>query len=282
MASAPQTSLPLFYNDLMPLNSRDHATWKAKETDALPWLAKANAIPLTIDEFPLAQRYLPIVFSAGENPIPLGLMGLNEGVNVYVDDDGRVAGPTYIPAYVRRYPFMLTKLTPEATELSLCFDPTSGLLGEFDEGHALFDGDKPAEAVERTLKFCEQFDQAAQRTKLAMDEFKKHGLIMDGEVSIEHAQGDQPFVYRGFGMINEEKLRELDAGIVHEFNKNGLLALMHAHLFSLNMVRDIFGMQAQQGKGPVSQQAATDVDAEALETAEPAQESAKKPSKKKK
>ena len=165
MASAPQNSLPLFYNDLMPLNSRDHANWKAKETDALPWLATANAIPLTIDEFPLAQRYLPIVFSSGDNPIPLGLMGLNEGVNVYVDSDGRVTGPTYVPAYVRRYPFMLTKLTPDATDLSLCFDPTSGLIGEFEEGHALFDGDKPAEAVERTLNFCEQFDQAAQRTK---------------------------------------------------------------------------------------------------------------------
>jgi hypothetical protein len=267
MASAPQNSLPLFYNDLMPLNSRDHASWKAKETDALPWLATANAIPLTIDEFPLAQRYLPIVFSSGENPIPLGLMGLNEGVNVYVDEDGRVTGPTYVPAYVRRYPFMLTKLTPEATELSLCFDPTSGLIGEFDEGHALFDGDKPAEAVDRTLKFCEQFDQAAQRTKLAMDEFKKHDLIMDGEVSIEHNQSDQPFVYRGFGMINEEKLRDLDAEVVKELNQNGLLALMHAHLFSLNMTREIFGMQVQQGKGPVNQQAATDVNAEAPEAA---------------
>lgn len=276
MASAPQTSLPLFYNDLMPLNSRDHASWKAKETDALPWLAKANAIPLTIDEFPLAQRFLPIVFSSGENPIPLGLMGLNEGVNVYVDDEGRVAGPTYIPAYVRRYPFMLTKLTPEATDLSLCFDPTSGLIGEFDDGHTLFDGDKPSEAVERTLQFCEQFDQSAQRTKLAMDEFKKHDLIMDGEVSIEHSQGEQPFVYRGFGMINETKLRELEGDAVQELNTNGLLALMHAHLFSLNLMRDIFGMQVQQGKGPVSQQAATDVDADALETAQPAKKTAKK------
>lgn len=270
MASAPQNSLPLFYNDLMPLNSRDHANWKAKETDALPWLAKANAIPLTIDEFPLAQRFLPIVFSSGDNPIPLGLMGLNEGVNVYVDDDGRITGPTYVPAYVRRYPFMLTKLSPEATELSLCFDPTSGLIGEFDEGHPLFDGEKPAEAVQKTLEFCEQFDQAAQRTKHAMDEFKKHDLIMDGEVTIEHTQGDKPFVYRGFGMINEEKVRALDAETSHLFNQNGLLALMHAHLFSLNITRDIFGMQVQQGKGPVSQLAATDVNAEAPETAKTA------------
>ena len=31
MASAPQAAnLPLFYKDLMPLNSRDHATWKSR------------------------------------------------------------------------------------------------------------------------------------------------------------------------------------------------------------------------------------------------------------
>lgn len=277
MASAPQASLPLFYNDLMPLNSRDHANWKAKETDTLPWMATQNAIPLTVDEFPLAQRYMPIVFSSGEDPIPLGLMGLNDGVNVYFDDDGRVDGPTYIPAYVRRYPFMLTKLSPDSTELSLCFDPTSGLIGEFDEGHPLFDGDQPAEATQRTLEFCQQFDQAAQRTKMAIDEFKKHGILMDGEVAIEQPGNDQPFVYRGFGMADENKLRELDADVIKQWNENGLLPLLHAHLFSLTLVRDIFAKQVQLGKGPVSQQAATDVDAEALESAKkPAKKAAKK------
>lgn len=33
MASAPQANLPLFYNDLMPLNSRDHANWTSRTLD---------------------------------------------------------------------------------------------------------------------------------------------------------------------------------------------------------------------------------------------------------
>ena len=80
MATAPQPTLPLFYNDLMPLNSRDHATWKTKSLDSAEWLSKHHAIPRTADEFVQAQRDFPIVFSSGDNPLPLALMGLNEGV----------------------------------------------------------------------------------------------------------------------------------------------------------------------------------------------------------
>ena len=74
MASVPQSNLPLFYNDLMPLNSRDHSTWRSASLDHAKWLVGAHAIPLTVDEFVQAQRDFPIVFSSGDNPLPLALM----------------------------------------------------------------------------------------------------------------------------------------------------------------------------------------------------------------
>jgi hypothetical protein len=83
MASAPQNAnLPLFYNDLVPLNSRDHANYKSQSTDKATWLIGQHAVPLTVEEFPQAARHFPIVFSSGDQPVPLALMGLNEGVNV--------------------------------------------------------------------------------------------------------------------------------------------------------------------------------------------------------
>jgi hypothetical protein len=101
MASQAPANLPLFYKNLMPLSSTLHANYKARSSDTAPFLATAHAIPITIDEFLAAQRFYPIVFSVGENPVPLALMGLNEGVNVYVDDQGKLLGETYVPAYVR-------------------------------------------------------------------------------------------------------------------------------------------------------------------------------------
>lgn len=130
MASAPNaTNLPLFYKDLMPLNSRDHVNYKSRGTDQATWLVGTHAVPLTAEEFIHAGRFYPIVFASAEQPVPLALMGLNEGVNLFVDDEGKLTNvDVYIPAYARRYPFMLAKLQPDSDELSLCFDPTSNLV----------------------------------------------------------------------------------------------------------------------------------------------------------
>ena len=252
MASAPQPNLPLFYNDLMPLNSRDHAKFRNRMVDSAKWLADQHAIPLTADEFVQAQRDFPIVFSAGDNPVPLALMGLNEGVNTFVDAEGKITDPVYLPAYVRRYPFMLARLNPQSEELSLCFDPTSEAVGSFEEGETLFGGDaQPSENTQRILEFCDSFEQAGQRTKAFIEELKKHDLLMDGEIGISLTdRPDQPFTYRGFQMVNREKLAEIPAAQLETWNKNGFLMIVHAHLFSLDQMRKIFERQIQQGKGP--------------------------------
>ncbi|MFC3214114.1 SapC family protein [Novosphingobium panipatense] len=251
MASAPQNpALPLFYRDLIPLNSQQHATWKTRSTDKATWLAGINSVPLTVEEFPQAQRNFPIIFTAGENPIPLVLMGMNEGVNVFVDEDGSVNTPVYIPAYVRRYPFMLAKLRQDSDELSLCVDPTSDLVGEIEDGEALFNAEaQPTEATTNMLKFCENFEIAGTKTAQFMAELQKHKLLMDGELNIDVGQ-PQPFNYRGFQMVDESKLREVRGDVLRQWNQNGMLALIYAHLFSLELVRDIFGRQASQGKVP--------------------------------
>jgi hypothetical protein len=247
---APNQSLPLFYHTIEPLNATQHGKMHIRPIEKSATIGRTHAIPLTVDEFGLAQRHYPIVFSIGENPVPLALMGLNEGVNVFVDDEGKLNGEFYVPAYVRRYPFMLARLQPEAQELSLCFDPTSELVGEFEEGAALFDDGKPSEATNAILKFCEEFELSAQRTLAFVKELEEADLLMEGEVSIQPEGQEQPFVYRGFRMINEEKLRELRGDELRKMNQNGMLPLIMAHLFSLQLIREIFGKQLQQGKGP--------------------------------
>jgi SapC len=251
MASAPQAAnLPLLYNDLVPLNSNDHVTWKTRMLENAKFMDGQHAIPLTIEEFIPASRNYPIIFSASENPVPLVLMGMNEGVNAFMDEDHRFTGPIYVPAYVRRYPFMLAKLRPDTDELSLCFDPTSGAVGEFEEGIALFEDGKPSENTQNVLKFCEDFENAGAQTHAFVEELKKHDLLMDGEVSIQQEGQEKPYVYRGFKMIDETKLRDLRGDAVRKLNQNGILALIHAHLFSLQLMREIFALQVSQGKVP--------------------------------
>ncbi len=246
MATVPAP--PLFYKDIVPLSSAQHADWKVATQTTAPFLVGQHAVPVTVDEFVAASRFYPIVFASGEFPVPLALMGLNEGVNLFVGDDGALLKQAYVPAYVRRYPFILLKLSAQAEELSLCFDPTAPGIGPDVDGQPLFEDGQPSATTREILTFCEQFEQAGQRTQAFIDELKKAELLIDGEVAIGVDGIEQPFVYRGFQMVDEEKLRDLRGDTLRKMSQNGLLPLLYAHLFSMGLMRDLFGEQVQTGK----------------------------------
>ncbi|MBA3578058.1 MAG: SapC family protein [Sphingomonas sp.] len=251
---APNQTLPLLYSALEPLSSKTHAKMNMRIVEKAPMIAQAHAIPVTVDEFPLLARHYPIIFATGERPVPLALMGLNEGVNVFMDEDGHALDRSaYIPAYIRRYPFLLARLRPDSDELSLCFDPTLNAIGEFEEGEPLFDDKgEPSQTTKGVLEFCEQFETAGQRTGAFVDDLQKSGILIDGEVAIQPEGAEKPFVYRGFRMVDEEKLRELRGDELRKMNQSGLLPLVYAHLFSLSLIRDVFAKQVQQGTGPAN------------------------------
>jgi hypothetical protein len=73
---------------------------------------------------------------------------------------------------------------------------------------------------------------------------------MDGEVAIQPDGVEQPFLYRGFRMVDEEKLRDVRGDDLRKMNQSGMLPALHAHLFSLSQIREVFARQVQQGKGP--------------------------------
>jgi hypothetical protein len=250
MASAPQPSLPILYNDLVPLSSEEHAAWKARSMGNLDLIRGVHALPLTTDEFIVCQRSHPIVFTSGDEPLPIALYGLNDGVNLFLDEAGMPTPEAYLPAYVRRYPFMLVRLRPDSEDLSLCFDPSADLLGDFEEGLPLFENGEPTDQIKGTLEFCEQFEMGAQRTGQFMTELKQMGLLMEGEVSIQQPGVEQPFIYRGFQMVDEQKLRDLRGDQLRKMIQSGMLPIIHAHLFSLSLLPLLFQRQINAGQVP--------------------------------
>ena len=266
---APNASLPMFYNGLQPVSRQLHGDWKVGNFDAAKLLRGTHAVPVTTEEFGVAQRHFPIVFSAGDTPVPLALMGLNEGVNVFFAEGVTPPDGLYIPAYVRRYPFLLARLRPDSDELSLCFDPAAGSVGADVEGQPIFDGEKPSETTNAIMQFCESFEQAGARTTAFVEELKRIDLLMDGEVSIQPQGAEQPFIYRGFKMVDEKKLFDMRGDELRKLNQSGALPLIFAHLFSLPMIRDLFAMQLRTGQGPAlpaAAQANAPVPAPAYET----------------
>lgn len=251
MATAPSSQLPPLYNDLVVLSRDQHANYKIRQSTKAPFLSNFHAVPLTVEEFPLVQRFMPIVFTLGKEALPLGLMGLNEGVNVFFDQEGTLLQENmYIPAYIRRYPYMLVPLQQNSSELSLCFDPTSDTVGAFEDGEALFANGEPTELTQNILAFNEQFEQSALNTTAFVNELNEMDLLREEEMQIDLPGAPQPFTYRGFQIIDENKLRDLRGDQLRKMSQSGMLPLIYAHLFSLALMRDIFDRQLRQNKVP--------------------------------
>ena len=83
-----------------------------------------------------------------------------------------------------------------------------------------------------------------------MDELVKSGLLMDGEVAIQPDGVEQPFLYRGFRMVDEEKLRELRGDELRKMNQSGMLTAIYRPSVLSEQIREVFARQVQQGKGP--------------------------------
>jgi hypothetical protein len=241
MATSPQVQpqLPLFYRNLVPLSSDAHAAFGLKQRDNMAFARDTHAIPVTVDEFALAQRHYPIVFGADDNAVPLALVGLREGENLFVDPDGQWRARAYIPAYLRRHPFMLARLSEDQNVLSLMFDDSWGLVSA-DGEQKLFEGTEPSEVCKGVLKFCEEFEQAVARTRGFIEEVKKLDLLMDGQASIQNPGMAEPANFSGFKMVDEKKLQNIRGDQARKMVQNGMMGLLYAHLFSLSLMRDLF------------------------------------------
>ena len=244
MADQP---LPMLYNELTPLSSSVHAGWKARPLTTLHFLKGHHMVPLAAEEFIDAGRSYPIIFSDGDEIIPLALMGLNEGINVFVSEDGKLADDVYLPAYVRRYPYMLVRMSQnDGDTLTLCFDSTPGTIGPDVEGFTFFQDGEPSQEAKDILAFCESFEVAGQKSVAFTQEMKELGLLTDGEFTFQLEGRAEPFVYRGFRIIDEKKLFELRGDQLRKLNQSGALSLIYAHLFSLRLINGVFQRQLVQ------------------------------------
>lgn len=242
---SPNCGLPLFFNDIEPLTHAKHHRYRFKPTDAHRFLASENAIPLTTHEFWSAQKYYPILFTINQEPIPIAVMGMRPGDNVFFTRKGKLAEPVYIPAYARRYPFILANVNG-ADGPVLAFDPTAPNVGELRKGKAFFVDGEVSEYTKEIMEFCGQFDDAACDTKEFLETLIRLDLLIDGEAEFAGPCFEAPMIFQGFRMVDRDRLARLPDASIAELHRNGQLALITAHLSSLSRLEEVFGRQVKR------------------------------------
>jgi len=225
----------MFYSRPVALNRDLHRNLKLDTgTSNFAFAANTNSILLAASEIADAARDYPVVFigSPGGPYTVAALLGMRDRENLFVDSDGNWASGTYLPAFVRRYPFVLAEGGPNDGEMTVCIDEDCTRLNK-ESGTALFDDTgAAAPLLQDTIGFMQLFHAEMQQTSLMAQRLADLGLLVGR--SIEVMRGGQRYALDGIYVVDREKLGTLDDAQVVELYRSGAMYAIHAHLVSLN------------------------------------------------
>ena len=206
---------------------------------------------VTATEIPQAAIEYPVVFihsgerdAAGQPTIsPIVLLGLSQGENLYVD--GARWDARYVPAFIRRYPFLTATLQQQAGAAGVMIDRGWSGVSE-TVGEPLFDADdKPAAALQRAIDFLQMFETEAQRTRSFCARLLELDVLKEMKAD-STLPGGATLSIGGFLVVDEERLQKLPDAAVLEIHRNGMLMLLHMHLGSLANMRAMVERKARR------------------------------------
>jgi hypothetical protein len=260
----------LIYETVVPVVFANHRHSSVEIGRNFGFSRKVNSVPLTAVEFREAESDYPIVFAGNKEAVmPAVILGLQEGENLYLSKEGKWDA-RYIPAFVRRYPFVFAK-SDDGQRFNLCIDEQfSGFNGD-GRGERLFaDDGKPSTYVENILKFLQEYQLQFHRTERFCKRILDLELLEPMQAQVELNSGEK-YSLGGFMAINREKLKELPGDKLAELAKTDELELIYLHLQSMRnfgALKDRFGLARTEkiasipDSGEASIADETDVDVE--------------------
>jgi hypothetical protein len=254
-ADSPLSGTVLFYSKPEPLSAELHGGLGADPVERpYGFVAQTNLVPVMVTEFAPAALSYPVIF-VGENKQPVAVMGLRTGENLFVSTEGEFRAEAYIPAYVRRYPFVFANDDVQQ-RMILCVDRAAPFIKEGGATPLFVDG-QPSPYVEQAMDFCNNFEQERQRTESFLALLKDLDLFDTREAVFTPRNADgsaaAPQKIAEYFAVSEDKLKALPAGKLAELRDNGALGQIYAHLLSLvGWDRLIAVAMARQAQQPVA------------------------------
>ena len=242
-----QITAPYGYDEIVPLQKTHRVLLPAGTTPA--FCRKLNALAVSAAEFVVSARDYPVVFASadeGKTFAPVIVLGVQDGVNLFVDETGEWDRRAYFPAFVRRFPFCISKVYADGeaqSERVVCVAKAYVDSG----GVALFDGagapTREWQAVERLLsEFEADLDRTAQMSAALgrLELLESFAMQVNDEPGLRLA---------GMYRVAEDKLRALKPASVKALLEKGFLGLVYAHLHSLENFNRLVARQRQRAAG---------------------------------
>jgi SapC len=233
----------VYYEKPVALDREKHRKLKVRATGSFGFAGKANSLYLAGVEFNEACKEFAIVFTrvGSGRTVPVAMLGLRSRENLFVDAQGKWDA-SYIPAFVRRYPFVLAEL-PGRAEMAVCVDEAFTGLNP-SEGEALFDGkgqDTPF--LQNALDFLRRYQAEYLRTEAFCQRLEQAGLLMEMNAKADLVDG-RSFTINGLLIVDEKKLLALPDTTALSLFRSGELHLISMHLVSLSNMQKLVDRMA--------------------------------------
>jgi hypothetical protein len=239
----------IYYEKPVLLDRARHKRLRVRPSSSFAFARKANSVYLTGVEFNEAMKEYPIVFTraATGRVVPVAMLGLRSRENLFVDDEARWTA-RYVPAFVRRYPFVLAQLAGE--QLGVCIDEAYPGFN-LEEGEQLFDGNGAnTPFLANAVDFLERYQREFTRTEAFCRRLEQFGLLKEMNAQASLTDG-RSFAVSGLHVVDEPKLMTLPDAVALSLFRSGELHLVSMHLASLSNMQLLVDRMAQRPAPPM-------------------------------
>lgn len=226
-------TVPL-YKNVEPLNRQKHATYGVNTvSQPFNFLKDWHFVPAISPEFAFACGSYPIIF-LGEKKMPVLVMGLRQGSNLFVSEDGQFDQESYIPAYVRRYPFV-SAANPNDQPSTVCVDLDAEFVVSENPERPFFDANgEPTDYTREAIDFVSAFENDARKTEAFVERLIALDLLEKKDVKVSNPQDpDNPVTVAEYWGVDSAKFDALPAAKLKELQDSGDLVVIISHLISL-------------------------------------------------
>jgi hypothetical protein len=233
----------MIYQKPVFINSVAHRSMKVAPVKNFEFTRGLNSILLLGQEFLEAAKFYPVVFtkSANDEVIPVALLGLRNNENLFVTKEGAWKEGMYVPAFFRRYPFILANNVGQDGSFAVCVDSAYEGVNT-DEGMALFneEGEQTKEFT-ATIEFLRNYQAQFENTKGLIKLLQEYGLFKDVSANITLPAGEK-LGFAGLMMVDEEAIFKLDDEKIVRLVRVGYMGWIYAHLYSLSNFRTLMAL----------------------------------------
>ncbi|MDR0807829.1 MAG: SapC family protein [Gemmobacter sp.] len=251
--AGPAPSLPMFYGNPLLLQSEPHREAGLLPANGFGFAGKAVSLPLCAGEFAVAQRHYPIAFVEDDTAaMPMVITGLERDRNLFVGADGSWRAGAYVPAYARRYPFIVLE-SPDKAQHMLVVDQASDRFvaqaGPSSGADRFFDGSGQATPMAQSaIGFCEAYFADHAATVAFGQALKAARILVPNQANITFPDGT-PHTVNGFLSVDEAAFRALPSATVADWHGRGWLDLVILHLASRLSWQVLLDLRAERVAG---------------------------------